>query len=54
LRTVDSPLSYARLDREAVRIVLALLDDTDVAGTRTERYPRGSHSERLVPRRFVA
>ena len=30
--TVDSLLSYACLDRDAVRIVLALPDDTDVAG----------------------
>jgi hypothetical protein len=32
--TVDSLLSYACLDRDDVRIVLALPDDTDVAGPR--------------------
>jgi hypothetical protein len=30
--TVDSLLSYSRLDGEAVRVVLALPDDSDVAG----------------------
>ena len=32
--TVDSLLSYARLDGDTVRVVLALPDDTDVVGSR--------------------
>ena len=41
--TVDSLLSYARLDGDDVRVVLALPDDTDVVGPRV--FVRFQHGE---------
>ena len=45
--TVDSLLSYARLDGDTVRVVLALPDDTDVVGSRL--FVRFEHGATRLP-----